>query len=397
MHKVTDEEVDFILDDIAKKGIVTEDVKYNILDHVCCIIENEMPVGTNFIEFYKNTIARFYRNELREIEEETEQLITFKYYRAMRRTLKITGGITVVLCLLGSLFKLQHWPGAGVLLLLALGFFGLVFIPLNIVMKFRDETEPTNRFIITFGFILGSIITIGFLFKIFHWPGANMMVLGSLGLFAAIFIPVYFITRYRNPETRFNGIVHTTFMVAGTGLIFAMVNLKPSKDVMESVESKANFQVENLNQYQSQNDDLFQTLSENDDQILQLREATKSVMQTIEGVRLNLIAKSENVSIEEAASIDFEDLSNPNDTRVIHNHFTHANDEYSHKAFTKAIEEYNKNIEGLEILRKVDVSKLQLERTMLSVILMDLTDVEIQILSNENSYLCYQKGIMASK
>lgn len=397
MHKVTDEQVDFILDDIAKKGIATEDVRYNILDHVCCIIENEMPVGTNFVEFYKNTIARFYRNELREIEEETKQLITFKYYRAMRRTLKITGGITVALCLLGTLFKFQHWPGAGVLLLLSLGFFGLVFIPLNIVMKFRDETEPTNRFIITFGFILGSIITIGFLFKIFHWPGANMMILGSLGLFGIIFIPVYFITRYRNLETRFNSIVHTTFMVAGTGLIFSLVNLKPSKDVMESVESKAQFQEENLSQFQDQNDDLFQALPENDNQLIQLREATKTVMQTIDGVRLNLISKSENVSLEEAEKIDFDELSNPNDTRVVHNHFTHSKSEYSYDAFAQAIDAYNDLIIKYDILRIVDISKLQLERTMLSVILMDLTDVEIQILSNENSYLCYQKGIMASK
>ena len=68
MHNVTDEQIDFILDDIAKKGIRTEDVRYNILDHVCCIIENEMPAGANFYEFYKNTIARFYKKQLKEIE-----------------------------------------------------------------------------------------------------------------------------------------------------------------------------------------------------------------------------------------------------------------------------------------------------------------------------------------
>lgn len=396
MHKVTDEQVDFILDDITKKGIVTEDVRYNILDHVCCVIENEMPLGKDFYEFYRDTIARFYRKELREIEEETKQLITFKYYRAMRRTLKITGGITVALILLGSLFKFQHWPGAGILLLLSLGFFGLVFIPLNIIMKYRDETESTNRFIITFGFILGSIITIGFIFKIFHWPGANMLVLGSIGLFGFLFIPIYFITRYRNIETRFNSIVHTTFMIAGTGLIFAMINLKPSRDVMESVESKAQFQEENVNQFQNQNNDLFAMISDNDGKVKGLRESTSNVLTAIHNIKYNLISKSEKITFEEAAKIDFEDLSNPNDTRVIHNHFTHAKNEYSYSEFSKAIDRYNESIKGYEFLRKVDITKLQMERTMLSVVLMDLTDVEIQILSNENSYLCYQKGLMAA-
>lgn len=145
MHSVTDEQIDFILEDIANRGIVTEDVRYNILDHVCCIIENEMPQGENFYEFYKNTIVRFFKKELKEIEDETRELTTFKYYYAMKRTLKITGAITIILCLIGSLFKFQHWPGAGVLLLLSLGFFALVFIPLNIIMKFKDEKRKQTN------------------------------------------------------------------------------------------------------------------------------------------------------------------------------------------------------------------------------------------------------------
>ena len=91
MHKVTDTQVDFILDDIERRGVITEDVRYNILDHVCCIIENEMDSDMNFNEFYRNTIARFYKKELGEIEEETQVLLTFKNYYAMKRTLKISG------------------------------------------------------------------------------------------------------------------------------------------------------------------------------------------------------------------------------------------------------------------------------------------------------------------
>lgn len=163
----------------------------------------------------------------------------------------------MALCLLGTLFKFQHWPGAGIMLVLALGFFGLVFIPLNIVMKYRDEREATNRFIVTFGFILGSIITLGFLFKIFHWPGANMMVLGSLGLFGFLFIPIYFIKRYRKLETRFNGIVHSTFMLAGAGLVFALLNLKPSQNINESVASMDTFQSQNATNLEHNNEALY--------------------------------------------------------------------------------------------------------------------------------------------
>mgnify|MGYP000926481524 FL=1 len=85
MYKITDEQVDFILEDISKRGIVTEDVRNNILDHVCCIIENEMNLEHNFIEFYEGAITQFYQNSLDEIEIETQKLLTFKNFYAMKR------------------------------------------------------------------------------------------------------------------------------------------------------------------------------------------------------------------------------------------------------------------------------------------------------------------------
>lgn len=233
MRNVTDEEIDFILDDITKRGVVTEDVKYNILDHVCCIIENEMPLGENFKKFYENTIAKFYHEELSEIEQETRKLITFKYYHAMKRTLKISAVISILFIMIGVTFKAMHWPGAGVAVVLGLAFFSLVFIPLNIVMKFRDDKEKSNRLIMTVGMVTASAATVGVLFKIMHWPTANIIMFSSLLVFMLVFIPIYFIIRFKDPDTKFNAIIHTTFMIGAAGMLFALVNLGHSKKHMD--------------------------------------------------------------------------------------------------------------------------------------------------------------------
>lgn len=233
MHNVTDEEIDFILEDIAKRGVVTEDVQYNILDHVCCIIENEMPSNEEFFKFYEKTIAKFYRENLGEIEEETRELITFKYYYAMKRTLKISAVTSILLIMAGVTLKAMHWPGAGIAVVLGLAFFSLVFIPLNIVMKFRDDKEKSNRLIMTVGMLTASAATIGVLFKIMHWPTANMIMFSSLLVFMLIFIPIYFIIRFKDPDTKFNAIIHTTFMIGAAGMLFALVNLGYSKKYME--------------------------------------------------------------------------------------------------------------------------------------------------------------------
>ena len=48
MALVKDEYVEFILKDISNRGVVINDLKENILDHICCIIEKEMPDDADF-------------------------------------------------------------------------------------------------------------------------------------------------------------------------------------------------------------------------------------------------------------------------------------------------------------------------------------------------------------
>ena len=234
MYNITDDQVDFILDDIEKRGVITEDVRYNILDHVCCIIENEMNGESNFKEFYRNTIAQFYIKELGEIEEETQVLLTFKHYYAMKRTLKISGITSIILILLGVTFKTMHWPGASVLAVLGLGFFSLVFIPLNIAMKFANDKEKSNRLIMTIGMLTASVATLGVLFKIMHWQFSNILMMSSLLVFMVLFIPIYFIVNFKNPETKFNTIINTTFMVGAAGMLFALMNFGHSYKTPEN-------------------------------------------------------------------------------------------------------------------------------------------------------------------
>ena len=47
----------------------------------------------------------------------------------MKKLVFISGGLSGSLTVLGILFKIMHWPGAGVLLMLGLGILSLVYIP----------------------------------------------------------------------------------------------------------------------------------------------------------------------------------------------------------------------------------------------------------------------------
>ena len=44
-----------------------------------------------------------------------------------------------------------------------------------------------------------------------------------------VFIPIYFIVKFKDPETKFNAIINTTFMIGAAGMLFALIDLRPSK------------------------------------------------------------------------------------------------------------------------------------------------------------------------
>lgn len=387
MYSVTDDQVEFILSDIERRGVKTEDVRDNILDHVCCIIENEFNGGKDFKKFYENTIARFYKKELSEIERETENLLTFKYYYAMKRTLKITGLISTVLIALGAFFKVMHWPGAGVMYVLGFVSLSFIFIPLNIVLQSRDDKKKSDKIVMIFGLLLAISGFIGLLFKTMHWPGANFLFFGSLGLFGLVFVPIYFITRYRDPETRFNAIIHSTFMFAGAAIFFGLISLKPSFPVKESVVSLNEYQENNISRIQKSSE-LIQSDAKN---VTEIRIASKTIDTKIEEIRANLVAKSNGKSGMDEMKNSLADTRNPDDVSVIVEYFQVSDDANSFKALTQSIEEYNKAISQLdksEFLRPIDISSLQMKNTILSVVLLELVDIQLQVATNENSYLC---------
>lgn len=391
MYNLTDEQIDFISNDITKRGIETEDVRDNILDHVCCIIEHEMSLEEDFYVFYEQTIARFYTRNLREIEEETKNLITFKYYYAMRRTLKITAIATSLLIISGGIFKFQHWPGAAVLLFSGLILFSLVFLPLNIILKFRDDQEKENRMIMLVGFLTASVGTIGILFKVMHWPTANILFYGSFIAFLVLFIPLYFYTKFRQTETKFTAIMNTTFMIAACGMLFALVNLRSSVALEESVLSMDTFQLENIHKLENANALVYSAHPELATDRVKMISAELNTL--IKSISSNLISKSNGEPDGSSGEIGRADLKNPNDSKVVTNEFENAKGELSFDGLKEKVGDYNKIIAATDpSLIQIDISKLQMTNTIVSVVLHQLLDIEMLVLTSEQSYLRGQRN-----
>lgn len=85
MYYISEQQINFILDDISRRGIKIESLQCDLLDHICIIIEQNLEEGGDFEQFYEATIRTFYKKELREIEEETIFLATLKNHLVLSR------------------------------------------------------------------------------------------------------------------------------------------------------------------------------------------------------------------------------------------------------------------------------------------------------------------------
>lgn len=150
----------------------------------------------------------------------------------MKKIIYISGIVIIVFILLGALFKLMHWPGASILLILGLGSFSFWFLPAALLNNYRKANMKHWKWVYIVTFITFFIDTMGALFKIQHWPGAGWLLITGITLPFILFLPFFI---YRASKEKAFPIIN--FMGVMFGLTFlsvftALLALNVSKSVL---------------------------------------------------------------------------------------------------------------------------------------------------------------------
>jgi hypothetical protein len=223
MYQLSDKQLDFILNDIRARGVEMESLQNDLLDHICCVIENNLEANGNFEDFYQKTIHTFYKHELWEIEEETISVLTFKNFYVMKKLMIISGVISATLLSLGLIFKFMFWPGASLFVVLGILGASFIFLPLMFTLRIKEKQNFKDKFILGIGSLVCILISLHVLFKVMHWPLWNEMGILAMLLLLVVFLPIYFFTGIRNPESKVNTIVSTVLIILGCGLVFTLI------------------------------------------------------------------------------------------------------------------------------------------------------------------------------
>jgi hypothetical protein len=193
--------INFITEEVSKSGITFSHLMDELIDHICCEVEKELEKGLSFEKAYENVKIRIPINKLDKIQEDTLKLID-KKYRIMKNTMKIIGLVSLTLMAFGALFKIQHWSGSGIMLLIGFLLLGVVFLP-SALYVWKKESKLKGSLSIYLTSVIGSILfLVGILFKVQHYPGAAILIIFGFMIIGLILIPMILIAKLREEQSK---------------------------------------------------------------------------------------------------------------------------------------------------------------------------------------------------
>ena len=221
MPELSLQHIDLISRDISREEISFSHLLEDLIDHVCCDVEYEMQKGMDFHEAYKKVKKKMGPGRLQEIQQETLYSVDTNY-RNMKNLVKISGVAGTIMFGFAALFKIEHWPGAGQMMSIGALFLAFIFLPSALSVLWKETHNKKRLFLFISAFFAGMLFILGTLFKIQHWPLAGTLL--SLAALSGIlfFIPALALSRLSDQE---NKAKRPVYVLGATGAVLFVAGL----------------------------------------------------------------------------------------------------------------------------------------------------------------------------
>ena len=232
-------QIELIRGDIRQNGVELIDLQEDLLDHVCCAIEEESSPGLSFEEMYQQIRTQLFPDGYREIQETTNELIAQKFEK-MKKTMNIFGAAGSALLLVGSVMKVLHLVAANELLTLGVASIVFVYVPLMLTMALKQTDTAMGRIRNISGYLGANLIVVGILFEVLHFAGGNQLLLAGLIIFMLLFVPLFFKSVGKDAILKIQPATLSVLLIAIVSALFAFNNKQPSMSYVNSMLSISN-------------------------------------------------------------------------------------------------------------------------------------------------------------
>lgn len=193
------EQILFIRERIDASDMRIVTLKEDVLDHLCCIVEERMSAGESFDKALDHALYQLSPEGLDEIQYETDYL--FKQNTIpMKKFMYSIGLVTSISFTMGLMMKLLHMPGGEQLV--NYGFFGfaLLFMPMLTFHLYRKNSlrATHEKFKIVLAIVSAALTGLAVLFKMSMNLGwSEAMLITGASVFSFGFLPFHFYGMYK--------------------------------------------------------------------------------------------------------------------------------------------------------------------------------------------------------
>jgi hypothetical protein len=160
----------------------------------------------------------------------------------MKQKLYIFGIAITLLIFTGTIFKVNHWPAAGHMLAFGVGTLVLIFLPAALRSHYRAEGNSQNRILYIITWVTCLVVFTGMLFKVMHWPYAGIWMTIALPFPYVVFLPVFLIVTSKNKSFNIYNTVFILLLLALNSVFSTLLALNVSRDrINESFNLAQNY------------------------------------------------------------------------------------------------------------------------------------------------------------
>ena len=193
-------QIEQIADTVNGSNIASADLKEDLIDHLCCIVEDEMSKGSEFETACRTALRRVCPNGLNEIQNETVFLLPSKSRKRLDRTMYVSSFAVLTGMLATAVMRMLHVPYTSLVLLTTMCVVLFIILPTLFIRWWKQP--PVKKRILFFGFkgllaqIGAFLVIVSSVFKIFHWPLDNVIMVlavlfGYFGIFPLFFFKIF--------------------------------------------------------------------------------------------------------------------------------------------------------------------------------------------------------------
>ncbi|GAB5539241.1 MAG: hypothetical protein Salg2KO_13440 [Salibacteraceae bacterium] len=314
MAHLTEHQIELISAYIRQNGVAQDELHDDLLDHVCTSIERLIESGDSFEKAFEKTIKLFGPGGLKQVQQQTFELLT-EMNDTMKQVTFAFGLTSTFLLLAGTIFKLMHWPFAGVMITLGAVLLALVYLPIILRHKIK-ESPPNETLMHVLGYLGLAATAIGVLFKVMHWPGTAVMLFGGMAILTFGYVPIYFFKRYKSSVNRPITLSSSMIAVACLILVFALMKTGNSSWYEHGVMRTNEELQRSLNAATDFNAGLYNDTDLSMAPMLQAE--ANALVDHLDQLKYHLIAHAEKVSEEAAMSVSLHDMESKHNMGVTH-------------------------------------------------------------------------------